>query len=73
MKEIKHWNNKVIRVQDKGSCYVILPNSDFGNKVQHQTDHSSFTELDIDNNTNFHKEVNSRISKWTFKGVIDNY
>ena len=73
MKEIKRWNDKVIRVQDKGFRFVVLSNNDYGNKVQHQTDHSSLTELNIDNNTNFEKEVNSRISKWTLKGMMDNY
>ena len=29
LKEIKSWDDKVIRVQDKGSRFVILSNNDY--------------------------------------------
>ena len=72
MKEIKSWDDKVIRVQDKGSRFVVLSNNDYESKVQHQIERSSFTETDIDYSKNFEEKVNSWISKWTSKGVIDN-
>ena len=72
MKEIKSWDDKVIRVQDKGSRFVVLSNNDDESKVQHQIDSSSFTETDIDYSKNFEENVNSWISKWILRGVIDN-
>ena len=72
MKEIKSWDDKVIRVQDKGSRFVVLSNNDYESKVQHQIDRSSFTQTDIDYSKNFEENVNSWISKWILRGVIDN-
>ena len=57
--KIKSWNDKVIRVQGKGSCFVVLSNNDYQIKVQHQIDCSSFTETDIDYSKNFEEKVNS--------------
>ena len=37
LKEIKSWDDKVIRVQDKGSRFVVLSNNHYESKVQHQT------------------------------------
>ena len=72
MKEIKSWDDKVIRVQGKGSRFVVLSNNDYESKVQHQIDRSSFTQTDIDYSKNFEENVNSWISKWILRGVIDN-
>ena len=72
LKEKKSWDDKVIRIQDKGSRFVVLSNNDYERKVQHQIDRSSFSETDIDYNKNFKEKVNSWISKWTSKEVIDN-
>ena len=47
-------------------------NNDYESKVQHQIDHSSFTETDIDYSKSFEEKFNSWISKWTLKGMIDN-
>ena len=33
LKEIKSWDDKVIRIQDKGSRFVILSNNDYERKV----------------------------------------
>ena len=71
LKEIKYWDDKVIRVQDKGSRFVVLPN-DYESKVQHQIERSSFTVTDIDYRKDFEEKVNLWISKWTSKGVVDN-
>ena len=40
--------------------------------MQHQIERSSFTETDIDYSKNFEEKVNSWITKWTSKGVVDN-
>ena len=72
MKEIKSWDDKVIRAQDNGSQFVVLSNNDYESKVQHQIERSSFTETDIDYSKNFEEKVNSWITKWTSKGVVDN-
>ena len=59
LKEIKSWNCKVIRVQDKGSRFVVLSNNDYESKEQHQIEQSSFTETGIDYSKNFEEKVNS--------------
>ena len=59
LKEIKSWDDKVIRVQDKGSRFVVLSNDDYESKVQHQIERSSFTEIDIEYSKNFEEKVNS--------------
>ena len=41
-KEMKSWNDKVIRVQDKGSRFVILDTNSYIEKVEHQIDRSFF-------------------------------
>ena len=48
-----------------------MSNNHYESKVQHQTERSSFTETDIDYSKNFEEKVNSWISKWTSKGLID--
>ena len=71
-KEIKSWDDRIMRVQVKGFCFVVLSNNDYETKVQHQIDCGSFRELDIDISKNFEEKVNIWISKWSLKGVIDN-
>ena len=56
---------------NKASRFVVLSNNDYESKVQHQIERSSFTETDIDYSKNFEEKVNSWISKWTSKGLID--
>ena len=36
LKEMKSWNDKVIRVQDKGSRFVVLDTNSYIEKVEHQ-------------------------------------
>ena len=67
MKEIKSWDDKLIHAQHKGSQFVVLSNIDYESKVQHQIDHSSFTETDIDYSKSFEEKFNSWILKWTSK------
>ena len=63
LKQIKSWDDKVIRVQDKGSRFVVLSNDDYESKVQHQIERSSFTETDIDYSKNFEQKFDSWNSK----------
>ena len=42
LKKIGNWDQQAIRILDKGSRFVILDNSDFQEKVQHQINRSSF-------------------------------
>ena len=42
LKEIRLRNNQIVRVQDKGSRFVILDNNDYELKTQTQIDRSSF-------------------------------
>ena len=72
MKEIKSWDDKVIRVQDKSSRFVVFSINDYESKVQHQIERSSFTETNIEYCKTFEEKVNSWISKSTSTGVIDN-
>ena len=72
MKEIKSWDDRIMRVQVKGFRFVVLSNNDYETKVQHQIYCGSFRELDIDISKNFEEKVNIWISKWSLKGVIDN-
>ena len=40
--------NTVVRIQDKGSRFLLLTNEDYKNKVEHQIARSSFKELPSD-------------------------
>ena len=72
LKEIKSWDNKVVRVQDKGSRFVMLGNEVYEEKVQHQLDRSSFEGLKDDPSKLFQQKTNNWIGKWYAKKVIDN-
>ena len=47
LKEMKSWDDKVLRVQHKGSRFVVLDTNSYIEKVEHQTK-SSFDKLDAD-------------------------
>ena len=53
LKEIKSWNNQIVRVQDKGSHFVILDNNYYEQKIQIQIDRSSFNRLEEDPSKKF--------------------
>ena len=46
--------------------------NDYESKIQHQTDVSSFTELNINNSKNIKEKINSWILKWILKGLLGN-
>ena len=64
LKEIKSWEDKVIRVQDKGSRFVILNTDDYVEKVEHQINRSSFCRLEEDPSNDFKQNVNVWLDKW---------
>ena len=53
LKEIR--GKQTIRIQDKGSIFVTFDNSDYEEKVQHQTKWSSFQKIS-ENLTKFIKK-----------------
>ena len=59
-------------MQGKGSRFPVFSNNVYESKMQHQIHESPFTETDNYNSQNFKEKVNSWISKWISKGVIDN-
>ena len=71
LKEMKSWNNQTVRVQDKGSCFVILDNNDYEQKIQTQIDRSSFNRLEEDPSKKFDIEINNWVLKWHRKKVLD--
>ena len=70
LKEIKSWGDKVVRIKNKGSRFVILENEVHKEKVQQQIDRSSSLEKV------FYKEVeriSSRIEDTSYMfHIIDN-
>ena len=65
LKEMKLWNDKVIRVQDKGSRLVVLDTNSYIEKVEHQINRSSFDKLDADPSSKFKEKVNNWLKKWS--------
>ena len=64
LKKIRNWDEQTIRIQDKGSRFVILDNSDYEEKVQHQINRSSFEKTSKNSNKNYERRVNTWIEKW---------
>ena len=56
LKEIKSWEDKVFRVQDKGSRFVGLNTSDYVDNIEHQINKSLFSRLDKDPSPEFKKK-----------------
>ena len=48
IKDIRNCDKSVVRVQDKGSRFVVLNNEDYVKKVEHQINRSSFQLLEYD-------------------------
>ena len=70
LKEIRNWDNQIIRIQDKRSRFVILDNSDYEEKVQHQINRSSFEKISENPNEIYEKRVNTWIEKWYNNKII---
>ena len=64
LKEIRNWDEQTIRIQDKGSRFVILDNLDYEEKVQQQINRSSFEKNSENPNKIYEKRVDTWIEKW---------
>ena len=64
LKEIRNWDEQTIRIQDKGSRFLLLDNLDYEEKVQHQISRSSFEKISENPNKIYEKIVNAWIEKW---------
>ena len=62
---MKSWNDKVTRVQDKGSRFVVLDTNSYIEKVEHQINRSFFDKLDADPRPKFKEKVNNWLEKWS--------
>ena len=57
LNEIKNWDEQTTRIQDKGSRFVILDNSDYEEKVQHQINRTLFKKLSENPSNVYEKRV----------------
>ena len=60
-----------IRVQDKGSRFVLLSNEKYCENVQRHIYRSSFTLLSIDFTKLFEGKINTWTEKWITRQAID--
>lgn len=64
LKETKTWKNRCVRVQGKGSRFVVISNGEYCAKVKTQIDRSSLIKLPHDINKGLEDRVNHFINKW---------
>ena len=62
---MKPWDNKVTRVQDKVSRFIVLDTSSYIGKVEHLINRSSFDKLDDNPSPKFKEKVNNWLQKWS--------
>ena len=55
----------MIRVQHKGSIFVVLDTNSYIEKVERQINRSSFDTLDADPSPKFKEKVNNWLQKWS--------
>ena len=65
MQNIISWEDKTVRLQDKGGRFVVLSNDDYCSKVEEQIARSFLTEVESNLSSTFEGEVNQWIEKWT--------
>ena len=71
LKETKTLENGCVRVQNKGSRFVILLNEDYCLKVNTQIERDSFITLPRDVTKSFEKKVDNFVLKWENLKVLD--
>ena len=71
LKDIRYWDKNVVRVQDKGSRFVVLDNEDYIKKVEDQINRSSFHRLEYDPTKSFEVQVNTWVKKWSQMNILD--
>ena len=64
--------DQTIKLQGKGSRFVILENRDYEQKIKYQIERSSFKQLPQDPSKQFEMKVNNWIEKWHSKNILDN-
>ena len=69
LKVIKSWKDQIIRVQAKGSRFVILENRYYEQKIKYRIERSSFKQLPQDPSKQFEMKVNNWIEKWDSKNI----
>ena len=62
---MKPWDDKVIRVQDKGLRFVVLDKNRYIEKVVHQINRKYFDKLDANPSPKFKEKVNKWLDKWS--------
>ena len=67
IKEIKSWYDQTIRVQDKGSRFVILEYTDNNLKIKQQIQKNSFKQFPQDPSKKFEIKAHNWIEKWHSK------
>ena len=72
LEEIRDWDEQTIRIQNKGSRFVVLDNSGYEEKVEHQINRSSFEKISENPNKIYEKRVNTWIEKWYMKALAKN-
>ena len=63
LKDIRNWDKHVVRVQDKGSRFVVLDNEDYIKKVEYQINRSSFQRLKYNPTKIFEVKVHTLVEK----------
>ena len=67
LKEIKSWDNNVIKIQDKRLQFAILEDEVYEEKVQQQIDRSSFKEM----KDNLTKLFQQKVSYWIESDMLE--
>ena len=73
LKEIKTWKSYCVRVQDKGSRFVVISNDEYCKKVNTQIERSFFTQLPYDMTKSFENKLNYFIVKWEDLGKLEKW
>ena len=64
--------DQTIKLQGKGSRFVILENRDYEQKIKYQIEKSSFKQLPQDPSKQSEMKVNNWIEKWHSEKILDN-
>ena len=67
LNDMKLWEDKVIRVKDKDSRFIVLNTNNYVENVGQLTNRSSFDKLKSDGSFEFKQKVICRIEKWSDK------
>ena len=67
----RSWNNQTVRVQDKGSRFVMVDNNAYEQKIHAQINRSLFKQLEEDPSKNFDIQINNWFLKWHRKKVLN--